>query len=158
MDRTKHRFNFIDVLIIVAVLIVTAVLVKIYIIDEKNEVQLKNTTVQYVVCTDALSEEIADNISEGDFVYDYSSKKEIGTVTACDIRTASHTGVSQNGEAVVSEIVGYKVLYITIEGTATVYDDGYLIGNIPVRAGTELELMLPDLYCTAECISIEVIG
>lgn len=158
MNRTKHRFNFIDVLIIVTVLIVAAVLVKIYIIDEKNEVQLKNTTVQYVVCTDALSEEISDNVSEGDSVYDYSSKKEIGTVTACDVRTASHTGVSQSGESVVSEMVGYKVLYITVEATATVYDDGYLIGNVPVRAGETLELMLPELYCTAECISIEVTG
>ncbi len=158
MEKTKHRFNFIDVLIIIAILALSAVLVKIFIIDEQNEVREKNAQIQYVLCTDSLSEEMSDNVTIGDSVFDYSSGKEIGKVTACDVRNATYTGTSADGTPVISEIVGKKVLYITVETTATVYDDGYLVGGVPIRAEKYFEIMFPKLYCEASCISIEVTG
>lgn len=158
MDKTKHRFNFIDVLIILTVVAVAAVLVKLYVFDGKSDVQTKNASIQYVVCTDMISEELSDNVTVGDTVFDYSSGKEIGKVIACDIRNATHTGTSQSGTPVVSEIVGSKVLYITVEATATVYDDGYYVGSVPVSVGNSFKFMLPKLYCTGKCISVEVIG
>ena len=36
-----------------------------------------------------------------------------GVVTTCDTRPAKHTGTSQNGTPVVSEVPGYKTLYVT---------------------------------------------
>lgn len=158
MERTKHRFNFIDVIIILVLLITAALLIKIFIIDDTSDVQAKKATIQYVVCTDALSEELSDNVSVGDTVYDFSSGKEIGKVTACDIRNATHTGTSQSGAPVVSEIVGSKLLYITVEAAATVYEDGYSVGTVGVSVGNEMCFMLPKLYCTGMCISVEVIG
>ncbi len=158
MEKTKHRFNFIDVLIIVAILATAAILVKIFIVDDKSEVQNKNAQIQYVIRTDMLSEEMTDNVAIGDVVFDYSSGKEIGYVTACDARGATYTGTSSDGTPVVSEIVGKKVLYITVEASATVYDDGYLVGGVSVRVGEKFGVMLPKLYCDVECIGIEVTG
>ena len=158
MEKTKHRFNIIDVIIILLILVTAALLVKIYIIDDAGDVTSKSAAVQFVVCTDTISEELSDNVAVGDKVFDYASGKEIGTVSACDVRNATYSGTSQSGATVVSEIAGSKTLYITVEASASVTDDAYRIGSLPVRVGEKYTFMLPHLYCTGSCISVELIG
>ncbi len=156
MQNKKHRFNVIDVVIILAVIALAALLVKSFVFDKQNDNRAEKVNLQYVIETDMLSEALADNVKTGDAVYDHVSGKKIGEVTACDVRNATHVGMSDSGMQVVSDVVGYRTLYITVECQASVMADGYSVETTDISVGRTYSLMLPDLYCTGVCISTEV--
>ena len=147
MEKTKHRFNIVDFIIIVAAVLALLALLKIYFIDSSS-VADESITLQYVIQTDNISEELAGNVSVGDKVYDMESGRLIGEVTACDVRNATHVGVSSGGSQQISDIAGYKSLHITVETEAEGGAKGYYADSV----------MLPDLFCTGCCINAEVIG
>ncbi len=157
LEKKNHRFNIIDLLIILVVVVAAVLLAKSFLLDMKGDSQGEKVNLQYVIETDMLSEDLADNVSVGDSVYDYESGKVIGTVTACDVRNATHVGMSDAGVQVVSDIVGYRSLYITVESSALSSPSGYFIDSLSVSVGREYKLMLPDLYCVGSCISAEVV-
>lgn len=156
MEKKKHRFNAVDLIILLAVAVSAVLLVKTFVLDAKSDVQDKAVKLQYVIETDMISEDLADNVSVGDSVYDYETGRIIGTVTACDVRNATHVGMSSSGAQVVSDVVGYRSLYITVEGEASGGPSGYSVNSVPVSVGEDYALMLPQLYCTGSCISAEV--
>lgn len=158
MIKQKKKFNFIDIAIIVFVIAVAAVLIKVYVSDDSSSDVKNSVTLQYVIQSDMLSEELADNVSPGDVVYEKKTGRAIGKVSSCDVRGALHTGVSDAGAQVISDIAGYRVLYITVEVDAAGAAGGYSVENIPICAGEDYELMFKNLYCTGTCISVEVIG
>lgn len=156
MNNKKHKFNIIDLVIIFAVVLFGMLLVKNFIFDAQKESRGEKVNLQYVIETEMLSEALADNVKVGDAVYDYASGRKIGQVTACDVRNATHTGMSESGAQVVSDVVGYRCLYITVEGEALHKADGYTVDSVAVSVGREYSLMLPDLYCKGSCISAEI--
>lgn len=158
MEKIKHKFNIIDLVIIAAIILVVFALIKVYVIDKSSDGANEKVSLQYVIETDMISEELADNVSVGDLVYDAESGKLIGEVTACDSRNATHVGVSQNGSQVVSDIAGYKSLHITIVTEADGGAKGYFANSVSISVGNEYNMMFPELYCTGSCISAEVIG
>lgn len=157
MEKKKHRFNIIDLVIIAAVVAIGALLVKSFIFDARNDNKAEKVNLQYVIETDMLSEDLADNVKVGDAVYDYVSGRKIGQVTACDVRNATHIGMSDSGAQVISDVVGYRTLYITVEGQASGTAGGYSVETVAISVGKAYSLMLPDLYCTGSCISAEVV-
>ncbi|MBE6562702.1 MAG: DUF4330 domain-containing protein [Ruminococcaceae bacterium] len=157
MEKKKHRFNIVDLVIILVVLGAAALLLRSFVFNAGGDAEGKKINLQYVIETDMISEDLADNVKAGDAVYDYESGRMIGTVTACDIRNATHVGMSDGGVQVVSDIVGYRSLYITVESPATGGPTGYYIDKLSISVGKDYALMLPELYCTGSCISAEVI-
>ncbi len=157
MEQKKHRFNIVDLIIIFVVATTVVLLVKNFLGDVKGEVQGEKINLQYVIETDIISEDLADNVSVGDTVYDYQSGKIIGTVTAYDVRNATHVGMSESGVQVISDIVGYRTLYITVESPAVGSPSGYSVESVSVSVGREYSIMLPELFCTGSCVSAEVI-
>ncbi len=153
--KRKIRFNIIDLILAAAILITAGFLVKTYIIDEAGPAASKKAELRYVVRTDMLSEDLADNIKEGDTVYDLPTGSPIGTVASCDIRDATHSGTATDGTQVISPITGYRVLYITIDALADGQGGEFTVENVPISAGLKYELTFRDLYCTGTCISVE---
>ena len=83
-----------------------------------------------------------------------STGRKIGEVTACDTRPAQHTGSDSNGTPVVSDVPGYKTLYVTCSAVSVYGEDGYTVEGVQISSGKRYVLMFPSLYCEGECISI----
>ena len=153
MEKRKHSFNIVDlaVLLIVAALIVLAVF---RFSGREEETKLALT---YVVRTlqgsvdDMIPEELAANVAAGDAVYDSASGRRVGTVVTCDSRPAQYT--SSNGT--VTEVAGYKTLYITCEAEALDEGGKLTVDGVRISEGETYALMFPNLFCSAECISVE---
>lgn len=158
MEKIKHKFNVMDIVIILAVALVIFALLKVYIIDKRGDAGGETVTLQYVIQTDMISEELAGNVSAGDIVYDAETGRVIGEVAACDARNATHVGVSGNGSQIVSDIAGYKSLQITVVTEAEGGAKGYFANSVLISVGLDYRMMLPNLYCTGSCISAEIIG
>ncbi len=153
MEKRKHKFNIIDVVVILVIAAAVFFIVRA-LISKGGE----NTVgLTYVMQTkhgsvdDMIPEEMAANIQPGDAVFEKESGKRIGTVIACDTRPAQYT--SSNGT--VTEVAGYKTLYITCEATALDEGGKLSVNGVAVSTGKTYTLMFPDLYCSAECISVE---
>ncbi len=152
MERRKHRFNIIDVLFIAAV----AALAVFLVIRGATGGAKKESEVVFVMQTDMISDELVGKVAPGDAVFDGETGQKIGEVTACDTRPAKHTGKSQNGTPVVSEVPGYKTLYVTCSATCPPAEGGAVTSSgVVISAGRRYTLMFPNLYCGAECISVD---
>lgn len=152
MEMRKHRFNIIDVLFIIAAVAVVAFII----FHAAKSSPPGEENVVFVMQTDMISDDLVGKVAPGDAVYDGDSGRRIGTVDACDTRPAKHTGTSQNGSVVVSEVPGYKTLYVTVTALCPPPEGGAVRSSgVAISAGRRYTLMFPDLYCGAECISVD---
>ncbi|MBQ7671401.1 MAG: DUF4330 family protein [Clostridia bacterium] len=154
MEKRKHKFNIIDA--IVVLLIVAAVVFAVVKIVKNASDKTADVSLTFVMQTDMIPDELSDNVSVGDPIYDGATGRKIGEVTACDTRPAQHTGSDTNGTPVVSDVPGYKTLYVTCSAICESGDDGYTVEGVQISSGRRYVLMFPSLYCEGECISISV--
>ena len=86
MEKRKHRFNVVDV--VVLLLIAAALALVIFGVRSKKEASKISLT--YVMQTlqgsvdEMIPEEMASNVQPGDDVFDAESGQKIGTVASCD--------------------------------------------------------------------------
>lgn len=151
MEKRKHKFNIVDVIVIVLLAAGVAALVYHF---AKGGAPDKTVSLTYVMQTDMVPEELSDNVAVGDAVYDGATGRKIGEVAACDSRPAQHTGTAANGSQVVSEVAGYRSLYVTCEATCPAGGDGFSVDGVAISSGCRYTLMFPSLYCEAECVSV----
>ena len=155
MERREHRFNIIDALFIAALAALAVFLAVRAISGAKPD----DEKVVFVMQTDMIPDELVGKVAPGDAVFDSESGRKIGVVTACDTRPAKHNGTSQNGTPVVSEVPGYKTLYVTCSADCPPPDGGAVTSQgVMISEGRRYTLMFPNLYCGAECISVDTSG
>lgn len=154
MASRKKKFNIIDAVAAVALLALAAFAVTALmpgIGKDKGSVKIR-----YVLETDMLSSEFTSKAAVGDGVYTVDKAEQLGTVSAVSSSPARHTGTDSEGRAVISEIDGFSVLYITVEADAEQTKTGYAIGASEINVGRDYTLRLPSLYCSAHCVSVEI--
>lgn len=152
MEKRNHKFNIVDA--IVVLLIVAAVVFAVVRVVKNSSEKTSDVSLTFVIQTDKIPDELSDNVSVGDAIYDGATGRKIGEVTACDTRPAQHTGSDSNGTPVVSDVPGYKTLYVTCSAVSVYGEDGYTVEGVQISSGKRYVLMFPSLYCEGECISI----
>jgi len=55
----------------------------------------------------------------------------------------------------VSEVAGYRSLYITCEATCPAGGDAYEVEGVTISSGRRYTLMFRSLYCKAECLTVD---
>ena len=155
METRKHKFNIIDVVVILLAACAVAGIV-IHFTSGKDRASKNRTTLSFVMETDKLSALFKDNVAPGDPIYDRDSGKMIGKVVSSEWRKWQYTGTDENGNPVVSGTDDFITLRITAEATDAEGTDEYKVAGVPVSTGREYTLMLPSLYCKAECIDVKV--
>lgn len=153
MEKRKHRFNIIDAAVIV-LLVGAAVLLTLHFVNRRENAD-KNIPLTFVMQTDMIPEELADNVEVGDPVFDGDSGIRIGVVTECDSRAAQHVGKSKSGASVISDVAGYRQLYVTCEASGNGAEDKFTVDGVMISSGRRYRLMMPSLYCEAECITVD---
>ena len=80
-ERKKGRFNIIDgIVILVIVVIIAGAVYKFHGLDKTSK-NVNMQTVTYQMKIEALRDYVFNNIKVGDTVYDYTSNNAIGTIT-----------------------------------------------------------------------------
>ena len=89
--------------------------------------------------------------------FSYNDKREIGIVTGVSTAPAYFKGTDKAGNPVHTEMEEHSMLYVTIEADAVQTNTGYIVGGHSIQSGMSLAVQFPELYCEAQCISVNVI-
>lgn len=161
MQKRKSGFNIIDVLII---LLVVAVGFAAYFLFFRSDAATERNgdeekiKIRYVLQVSELPAEYADNIKEGECLIDYATHVSAGDVVAVGSEEFVYVGHDKTtGEQKLTPVKELTNLYITVEGEARMFKEMYVVNNTSVYVGKRIDLMMPDLFCTGTCISLEVI-
>lgn len=160
-EKKNGRFNFIDVLLIIIVLIIIASLVYVFLPTSwvRSIFSDEKTDIQYTVEIKGVNEAYLENIKENDIVLDSVSKGNIGTVTAIDYSTQytqlEYNETTQSG--VLSVVPDKYNMIITISVTADYNEgEGYSVNGTRIAVGEKISLRFPNFTGDAYCISVPV--
>ncbi|MCI8610848.1 MAG: DUF4330 family protein [Clostridiales bacterium] len=154
MQERKRKPNIIDFVILLAVLaILAAVGYQVVIYPGGQE----TVRIRYVLEVPQIQTEFCSKAAPENPVFSYNDKREIGIVTATSTAPAYFKGTDKEGNPIYTEMEDFNILYVTIEADAVQTDTGYIVGGHSIQAGMSLAVQFPELYCEAQCISVNVI-
>ena len=161
--RSRKKFNFVDFLLIVVVLLITAGLVYLFLPSSlvKNITADKTVSIRYVVEIKSVDGQYIDNIAASQLVQDSVSKSEIGYVEAVENNPYSELKYNlqqetDSGIGVLSPIDGKYDLRITIIADAHYEEgEGYTINGTRIAVGERIYTKFPNYSCEAFCIGLE---
>lgn len=153
----KHKFNFIDVIIILAVIAVAAAAVFIF---GANQLFGDSQTVgvEYVLEFRQVREEFLGNFETGVEVVDASKKYRLGEVTAVSSTATIFTGTNLiDGTLYYSEYPERFDVTLTVSAQAKIDSDGMYILDEGYRmsVGTTVYVRTPNFTGTAYCTQIK---
>ncbi len=154
----RGKFNFIDFLLVVVILILVAAIVYVFIPSSwvKNITAGKNTKIEYTVEIIGIDGDYINIISENDIVLDAVTKSNIGTVLATDAEPYREFVYDEVvGEGKLAIVPEKHNLVITIVATAQFKDGvGYSINGTRIAVGEKISLRFPEFSCEGYCISV----
>ena len=158
-DKKKARFNLIDAIIILIILLVVGAAVYLLVTDYGDSKKAENGNVEFVVRLSAVDEHALSLITENQIVKDSVSGTTLGTIR--EVRTEKtryygDTAVPSGGgyTLTISEYEDKYDVYVTISAHANLDDKGiYSIGNTRILVGSTVYFKVPSFtqisYITA---------
>lgn len=153
-QERKRKPNIIDFVILLAVLAVLAAVVYRIVIHPGGQEEIR---IRYVLEVPEIQTDFCSKVAAENPVFAYTDEREIGIVTAVSTAPAYFKGTDKEGNPVYTEMEDRSILYVTIEADAIEMDTGYSVIGHTIQVGTTLEIQFPELYCQAQCISVDVI-
>ena len=165
--QKKHKFNIIDVLIILVVLAIAVVMY--YYVSARNTVaSALEVDVQYTVELKQIHRDYIDKIKIGDNVVETVRDQQIGKVVDVDLTPAGsvvidgHTGESyvsyyppiNDADETELEYEYYNVR-VTIEDTFKKSDTGYVKNAFTLNVGEKVSLRVPGFVNEGYCVYIK---
>ena len=155
----RGRFNFIDVLIILAVLLLGAIVVNLFLPSSLFKTSSTEKELQYTVEFVGVDEVFIDKIKDNDTVIDSASKYGVGTVMAVD-KSTPYSVLQYNNESKVGHLAAVEGKYnllVTISVKAEYNEsEGYSVGGRRIAVGEKLSLRFPDYASEGYCINLSV--
>jgi hypothetical protein len=153
------RFNFVDLLIILALLLFIAIVVNIFLPSSFFSSFKKNTEreIQYTVEFSYVDQDFVDKIKENNQVIDSVSKYSLGNVITVDYNQ-NYSELYYDTVQKAGGLLTYEDKYNVIV-TVTVmaqYDEGegYSVGDRRIAVGEKLSLRFPDYVAEGYCIGL----
>ncbi len=156
VKKPKFKFNFFDILILAALLLVIVFSVYGIVMTENSQQQQGSDGFRYILKAERIENEFVSMISLGDVIYESESGVKLGKVV--DITVEDYTETYTVGEKVeIRRVEGYSNLEITVDCHGTAYVNGDGIVNIQsngyiVRLGTDITVRNTKLLFSAECL------
>ncbi|MBE6708166.1 MAG: DUF4330 domain-containing protein [Ruminococcaceae bacterium] len=161
MQKRKFSFNIIDAVIIVLVLALGLGVYFLFFRENSGAIEdaiAENVKIRYVLQVNELPCEYVDNIQVGECVMDYGTRTSAGDVVAIGSEDFVYVGYDKTtGQQKLTPVKELANLYITVEGEATMKNEMYYVNDTAVYVGRRLDMMMPDLFCSGSCISLEII-
>jgi flagellar basal body-associated protein FliL len=162
--KKKHgRFNLVDFLLIVVVLLIVAMVIYMFAPFSKLRTWMtqEQKAIEYTIEIVGVEREFVEKIKENDVVVDSVSKNTIGSVSAVDYNTRytelQYVSGTQENTGVLAEYPNRYNVIVTISASADyVEGEGYSVNHCRIAVGEELSLRFPDYSCRAFCIGLAV--
>ncbi len=180
--QKKHRFNIIDVLIILVIVSVVAVMYY-FTVARNNVVTNNEVTIEYTVELKTVRSDHTDNIKKGDKVVETVRDQQIGEVVAVDIVPSYNTVTNADtGEMFISQypainaqntqeeqssedtipqeelLYDYYNVRVTIRQNVKKSEVGYSINGFDVVVGELVHFRVPEYVNSGYCVSIREIA
>ena len=155
-SKKKYSFNFIDVILIIAILASAVTLV--YFLRERKIVTSEKTdtvNIIYKLEISPMREEFRNLVGIGDSVTDAIYLQGIGEVTDVSYSPCYYTGTDrENGKQVKNAYPNRITMTLTIKAEAEVTQTGYSINGRELILGEAFSFRVPDFTGNGTCISV----
>jgi len=153
--KSKIRFNYVDVIII---LLVVVVFVAGFMFVKSG---VRSTTVlpevSFTVEQKQVPENYKDMFSVGDKIYDAIKGDTLGYVTSVEASPATNLVTSANdGTHKIAEYEGKEDVYITIKGTPSSMEPGVIIAQQKIRVGEMIYIKKPGCVGRGYIVKMEI--
>ena len=150
----KHKFNFVDAVIILIVLALVALVAFIFIFQGSSFVSKifggggEKKEIYYAVEVNQIRESLVT-----DAVRNY----KIGTIVGVLTGDSEYIGGDSEGNAVATKYPGYQSLILIIKAEAVNNGREYSIDGYGIQNGANVNFNSPNLSATGYCIGLEVV-
>lgn len=162
MTGKKFRFNVIDVLILLVLVVAIGVLSYIFVFSDDTVVEGEKHTVEYVVEIGPINAEVfSGTVSEGDIITLENDRNAVlGVVSKPPQEYPSYKAYYSNSQKkeVYTAAEGQFDMLVTFTADTIKDDWGYCINDkayLPVN--TSINILIGDFRCTAYCVEAKVI-
>lgn len=153
MDK-KIKFNYVDVIIILMVVLVFVAGFKFV----KKGVTSSDVlpAVSFTVEIKSVPEEYKTNFEIGDKIRDAVKGDTLGVVTKVESKPSSNLEISSDdGTYKISEYAGREDVYITIKGTPTSYGANVIIAQQEIKVGKMIYIKKPGCVGRGYIVEME---
>ncbi len=153
--KSKRKFNIIDLLIILAVLVCILFAANVIV----NDLLVSgNQKIEYVIKISDAEPNAKYSFNIGDKVFAGKSNTHIGSISNISAENAGATTFDYNsGRFTKTSISGKYDVYITVSAICSLRDNIYQIGDIQIISNTNPEFNFPFSYENAEIIQVNQI-
>ncbi len=151
-NTAKRRFNVIDILILLTLLVIAAFAAN-YIVNDMFSKELAE--VNYILRVDGVSEGDINRLTAGDSVAANAAGTTLGKIRDISVSEQSKAVYSADtGRFVYTRIPGKYTLYLRVNAVCTHTDHRYRIGDYLISAGLSPEILLPFSFENAAILSV----
>lgn len=160
MEKRRIRFNFIDLLILLAGAAAIFVLLYVFVLSGRKSAavsgEAETVRLEYVIEIQNVDEKFAEIIKKDQPVQDAIKRKNIGTVTGVAHDSFQKIVFNyESGEEVLSSVEDRITLVVTIQADATEGRDAYTVNGEVIRVGEQYSLIFPGMYGVGFCTSLK---
>ena len=157
MENKKFRFNFVDAVVILALVAVVAFVV-LQLSSGILDASGSSATYRMTFYTDASTMYSLENVKEGDPVCDESNDVDLGMVVSKEFTDKSHAQLeTADGTYVEASRPGYGSGSVVFEGKGTAYQYGAKFDNSKYSVGQTVTLRVGSSKLYGRIKAIEVI-
>lgn len=155
--KKSGRFNAVDLLLILLILVVFTVLLLLF--DPFSWMGNDNTeevTIRYTVEIKNVSNELKNNIKQGDRAISSSTDYDMGSVVSVEV-TDSYTWEYNEGDFMEKKPVGGKSDLLVVISVKAIYepDVGYMVDGKHIAVGSQFGFCFPNYVGSGYCIDVE---
>lgn len=151
VKKEKHRFNFVDAIIIIAVIAALALVGYIFLF--RNDSKGEKVRICYAVECAEIREDITQNFKPGE-LYTMSGY-ELGHSVDCVVGDREYLGTTGDGRTVKSDIPGYKSVIFILETDALKMDYEYKLDDyVKFQVGCYMRLTSRSIAGEGYCVGL----
>lgn len=129
----KHKFTWIDGLVILVVLVLLAGTCIKFLFNDKTAVTAEESTFQYQLEINGIRQISVDCLQVGDILYDNEGKAEVGTIIAIDVAPAETVIIQDDGTLVQGTSENRYDVVLTLEAQGTKEAGYYQVGTYDIK-------------------------
>ena len=159
MQKRKVRFNFIDLLLLLAMAAAIYVLLYVFVLSGKqnrNAAETASTaSIRYVIEIQNIDKDLANAVKKGQPVQDAIKRKNLGTVVGVEDKPFEKIVYDyDHNREVLSPAEGRITLHVTVEAEVNETEDAYTADGVVIRVGEQYSVIFPGMYGVGFCTSL----
>ncbi len=158
--QQKFRFNFVDAILILIILIAGAALGYIFFSSDVSVVsEVEQKEIVYEIEVTQIPDSFKWKINIGDKVTDTVARYPIGEVVNVVYSDCIYTGVDhETGKEVRTVLDGYMDVVVTVRAQSTLAGSLYSIGGYDIYVGKNVCFRVPNFTGESYCIALSEVN